>query len=906
MSPSKNNKKRLFIIDGYATLYRAHYALIRNPLTTTAGIPTSAVFGFANQVFQLLEEENPDYIVAAFDSKGKNFRHELYTDYKANRSAMPDEIQTQLPYLWELLDGMNIPVLRIEGVEADDIIGTVAKMCEKDDLQCNIVSGDKDFMQLINDKTLLYAPQARRREKEVFNAQKVSEKWGVGPEHIIDLLGLMGDSSDNVPGVEGVGPVTAKKLIQKFGSMEKIYENIDQIENEKMREKLLNNKDNAFLSKQLVTILTDVTVDASLSDFEKKEANNKKLESIFKELEFTGLLKKIGSDTSISPETVQRKKEYDLITSLDRLQSFADSIKEGEWLSVDLETTSVNPMIAEIVGFSFSVKKDTGVYVPIHFKDKVDNLFGDNDLEIAINILKPVLENEKIPKTGQNIKYDALIMKRFGIDLQGIEFDTMIAAHLINPNARSYKLDNLSLSHLNYKMVPIQDLIGSGRNQITMDQVDLADITFYAAEDADVVIELTDIFLKELKKQDLYSYFKEIEIDLLPVLIDMQFHGIFVDRNYLLSRSKEIGIKLDALEKSIVKLAGKEFNLNSSQQLAEILFDQLNLPMIKKRSTAEAILTKLKEYHELPSLILGYRKLFKLKNTYLDPIPNNINEITNRVHSSFNQTMTATGRLSTSSPNFQNIPIRTEDGKEVRKAIKAQSDDYQILSADYSQIELRVMAHLSKDEALTKALNDGEDIHTFTAKNVFNVKEDQDVLPEMRRIAKIVNFGIMYGAGSFRLSQELGIPFAESKKIIDVYFEKYKGIKQYMENTKLLVKKDKSVQTLLGRKRAVWDSDSQNQVRRDAAERMAINMPIQGTAAEMIKLAMIRIDKDLKENNLKSKLILQIHDELLLEVHNNEIDYVTEMVVKHMKDAMDLDVPIEIDCGVGSSWYEAH
>ena len=906
MSPSTNNKKRLFIIDGYATLYRAHYALIRNPLTTTAGMPTSAVFGFANQVFQLLEEENPDYIVAAFDPKGKNFRHELYTDYKANRSAMPDEIQTQLPYLWELLDGMNIPVLRIEGVEADDVIGTIAKMCEKDDLQCNIVSGDKDFMQLINDKTLLYAPQARRREKEIFNAQKVSEKWGVGPEHIIDLLGLMGDSSDNVPGVEGVGPVTAKKLIQKFGSMENIYENIDQIENEKLKEKLLNSKESAFLSKKLVTILTDVKVDASISDFEKKEVDKTKLESIFKELEFTGLLKKIGSGTNISPETVKRKKEYDLITSLDRLQSFADSIQEGEWLSVDLETTSVNPMIAEIVGFSFSVKKDTGVYVPIHFKDKVDNLFGDNDLEVATNILKPVLENEKIPKTGQNIKYDALIMKRFGIDLQGIEFDTMIAAHLIDPNARSYKLDNLSLSHLNYKMVPIQDLIGSGRNQITMDQVDLADITFYAAEDADVVIELTDIFLKELKKQNLYSYFKNIEIDLLPVLIDMQFHGIFVDRNYLLSRSKEIGIKLDALKKSIIKLAGQEFNLNSSQQLAEILFDQLNLPMIKKRSTAEAILTKLKEYHELPSLILGYRKLFKLKNTYLDPIPNNINEITNRVHSSFNQTMTATGRLSTSTPNFQNIPIRTEDGKEVRKAIKAQSDDYQILSADYSQIELRVMAHLSKDEALTKALNDGEDIHTFTAKNVFNVKEDQDVLPEMRRIAKIVNFGIMYGAGSFRLSQELGIPFAESKKIIDVYFDKYKGIKQYMEDTKLLVKKDKSVQTLLGRKRAVWDSDSQNQVRRDAAERMAINMPIQGTAAEMIKLAMIRIDKDLKENNLKSKLILQIHDELLLEVHNNEIDYVTEMVVKHMKNAMDLDVPIEIDCGVGSSWYEAH
>ncbi|MED5450997.1 MAG: DNA polymerase I [Candidatus Neomarinimicrobiota bacterium] len=906
MSLSKNNKKRLFIIDGYATLYRAHYALIKNPLKTTAGLETSAVFGFANQVFQLLEEENPDYIVAAFDSKGKNFRHELYEQYKANRSVMPDEIQLQLPYLWELLDGMNIPVLRKEGVEADDIIGTVAKMCEKDELQCNIVSGDKDFMQLINDKTLLYAPQARRKEKEIFDKDKVVEKWGVGPEHIIDLLGLMGDSSDNVPGVQGVGPVTAKKLILEFGSIENIYDNIDQISNEKLKEKLLADKDNALLSKKLVTILIDVPVNASITDFERKEVDKTKLESIFKELEFTGLLKKIGGDASAPIKTTEREKEYDLITTLKRLQDFADSIKEGEWLSVDLETTSVNPMIAEIVGFSFSVKKDTGAYVPIHYKDKVENLFGDNDLKVAIDILKPVLENEKIPKTGQNIKYDALIMKRFGIDLKGIEFDTMIAAHLISPNARSYKLDNLSLSYLNYKMVPIQDLIGSGRNQITMDQVDLADITFYAAEDADVVIELTEIFLEELKKQNLYTYFKEIEIDLLPVLIDMQFHGIFVDRNYLLSRSKEIGTKLDVLEKQIIDLAGQEFNINSTQQLAEILFDKLNLPMVKKRSTAEAVLNKLKDYHELPILILQYRKLFKLKNTYLDPLPDNINEITNRVHSSFNQTMTATGRLSTSNPNFQNIPIRTEDGKEVRKAIRAQSDEYQILSADYSQVELRVMAHLSKDESLIQALKDGEDIHTFTAKNIFNVKEGQEVLPDMRRIAKIVNFGIMYGAGSFRLSQELGIPAAESKKIIEAYFQKYKGIRQYMVDTKLLVRKEKSVSTLLGRNRAVWDSDSQNQVRRDAAERMAINMPIQGTAAEMIKIAMIKIDNDLKENNLKSKLILQIHDELLLEVHNNEIDYVKEMTIKHMKNAIELDVPVEIDCGVGPSWYEAH
>ena len=903
---SSKQQKRLFIIDGYATLYRAHYALIRNPLTNTAGTPTSAVFGFANQVFQLIDDEKPDYLVAAFDSKGKNFRHELYTDYKANRSEMPDEIQTQLPYLWELLEAMNIPILRVDGVEADDIIGTVAKMCDNENLQCNIVSGDKDFMQLINDKTFLYAPQARKRAKEIFDKKKVLEKWGVGPEHIIDLLGLMGDSSDNVPGVQGVGPKTAQKLIQDFGSIENIYEEINNISNEKMREKLLNSKDNALLSKQLVTILTDVKIDATINDFEKREMDSSKLEDIFKELEFSGLLKKIGSNKSINIESVKREKNYNNLITVDQLTSFVSSVKENEWLSVDLETTSINPMVAEIVGFSFSVKKDTGVYVPIRFKDKKDNLFGDDDLQTAIGILKPILENSNIPKTGQNIKYDALIMKRYGINLDGIAFDTMIAAHLISPNSRSYKLDNLSISHLNYKMVPIKDLIGSGKNQITMDQVTLEDISFYAAEDADVVIELTQIFLKELKNQKLYNYFMAIEIDLLPVLIDMQFNGIFVDKEYLAIRSDEIGIKIDALHNEITKLAGQDFNVNSSQQLAQILFDKLDLPMIKKRSTAEAVLSELKDKHELPKLVLDYRKLFKLKNTYLDPIPTNINPTSNRVHSSFNQTMTATGRLSSSSPNFQNIPIRTEDGKDVRKAIRAQSSDYQIFSADYSQIELRVMAHLSQDEALVQALNNGEDIHTFTAKNIFNIHNDEDVLPEMRRTAKIVNFGIMYGAGPFRLSQELDVPFGEAKKIKDAYFSKYKGIEDYIAKSKLLIKSEKSVQTLLGRKRAVWDSDSQNKIRRDAAERMAINMPIQGTAAEMIKIAMIKIYKDLKDNNLKSKLILQVHDELLLEVHKDEVDYISEMVIKNMKKAIELDVPIEIDCGFGPSWYEAH
>lgn len=904
MSPGK--QKRLFIIDGYATLYRAHYALIRNPLTNTAGTPTSAIFGFANQIFQLIEEEKPDYLVAAFDSKGKNFRHELFSDYKANRSEMPEEIQTQLPYLWTLLKGMNIPVLRVQGVEADDIIGTVAKQCNDKDLQCNIVSGDKDFMQLINDDTYLYAPQARKREKEIFDSNKVIEKWGVGPKNIIDLLGLMGDSSDNVPGVQGVGPKTAMKLIKEYGSIENIYDNIDTIKNEKMRDKLLSNKDNAILSKQLVTILTDVNIESSLEDFKLREMNFTKMEEIFKELEFTGLLKKIGSSEVPEKKSVERKKDYKNILTIDQLFEFTEAIEQGKWLSVDLETTSINPMLAEIVGFSFSMKKNTGYYIPIQFKDKEENLFGNNDLEEVIRILKPFLEDENIPKTGQNIKYDALILKRFGVELQGVEFDTMIAAHLLNPNARSYKLDNLSLAHLNYKMVPIKDLIGTGKNQITMDQVTLEDISFYAAEDADVVIELTEIFMKDLKKQKLFNYFKSIEIDLLPVLIDMQFNGIFIDKEYLESRSQEIGKKIDILQKDIIKLAGESFNLNSSQQLAVILFDKLQLPMIKKRSTAEAVLKELKQKHPLAELILNYRKLYKLKNTYLDPLPSNIIPVTNRVHSSFNQTMTATGRLSTSNPNFQNIPIRTEDGKEVRKAIRAQSNEYQILSADYSQVELRVMAHLSGDESLITALNNGEDIHTFTAKNIFNVDDNDRVLPEMRRVAKIVNFGIMYGAGPFRLSQELDIPFGEAKKIKDAYFEKYKGIEQYIENSKIQIKDSKSVETLLGRKRAVWDSDSQNKIRRDAAERMAINMPIQGTAAEMIKLAMIKIHQKIKSENLKSKLIMQIHDELLLEVHKDEIDYISKIVIEYMRDAMKLDVPIEIDFGIGPSWYEAH
>ena len=908
MSSNLTARKRFFIIDGYAILYRAHFALIRNPLITSYGLHTSALFGFANQVLKLIRSENPDYIACAFDSKEKTFRHKMYKEYKANRPKMPDELQMQLPHLWDMLEAMNLPVLKKPGVEADDIIGTLAVQAEKERLDTYIVSGDKDFMQLMNNHIFMYAPGTRKSpEPIIYDPVKVEERWGVPPEKIIDLLGLMGDSSDNVPGVAGVGEKTAVKLIKEYGSLEGALANSDKITNKRVYNGLKDGVENAKLSKELVKILTEVDLTYTVTELEKRDMDLDACAEKFTELEFHALIRQLTPESKavLKPKISDTEKQYKIILSEKDLDELVKELGQAKRISFDLETTSVLPMGADIVGLSFSTVPGSGWYIPILYLEKEKDNFGKNDLNTVLDKLEPIFHDNSRAKTGQNIKYDALILKQHGITVQGLEFDTMIAAHLLNPAARSYKLDILSLEYLNHEMVPIEDLIGKGRNQITMDQVPLEKAAFYAVEDADIAFQLTEMLELKLQEAGLQEFFTDIEMPLVPVLLEMEHAGTFVDPEFLKSMSSEIDTKLDGLIASIYKLSGTEFNINSTQQLANILFDILGLPQIKKRSTAENVLKQLQEYHELPKRILEYRKYNKLKNTYVDALPELINDKTGRIHTTFNQTIAATGRLSSTNPNFQNIPIRTDEAREIRKSFRAQKDGWKIFSADYSQVELRIMAHFSRDKGLIAAFQNGEDIHSRTASHVFNVPIDL-VLPEMRRTAKVVNFGIMYGAGPFRMSQELGIPRKEAVAIIESYFEQYPGIQNYIDTTLEKARNNKYVETILGRRRPVWDADSDNGLRRQAAERMAINMPIQGSAAEMIKLAMIAIQKEMIQRGMKTKLILQIHDELLFEFPNDEEEILVKLVVNKMENAMELSVPIIVDHGIGETWYDAH
>ena len=900
----KQKLKKLFIIDGYAILYRAHYALIRNPLITSYGFHTSALFGFTNQLIKIIKDENPDYLVCAFDSKEKTFRHKIYSDYKANRPEMPEELQKQIPHLWELLDGMNIPVLRKPGYEADDIIGTVTESVLDKKIQSYIVSGDKDFMQLINDKIFLYTPGKRNSAPDIYDKDGVIKKWGLPPEKIIDLLALMGDSSDNVPGVAGVGIKTAVKLLKEYDNIESVLDNASKISNKRVHNGLMNGRDKAFLSKELVTIIKDVDVDTNVENFLLKSFDQEALGKKFEELEFYALLKYLAID---APETFTKKEEknYQTILDLKALKEMVDELKNAKYVSIDLETTSVNPMLAEIVGISVSYNKNSAFYIPILYPEKKKNNFGVNDLEVVLSIMKEFLENKDIRKIGQNIKYDALILYRHGVKVSNIFLDTMIAAHILNPAAKSYKLDALSIEFLNYNMVPIEDLIGKGKDQITMDLVPLDKISYYAAEDADIVFQLAEIFAPKLEENGQLNFFADIEMPLIDVLMKMENEGVYVDEDLLNEMSLKIGERLDLLVKEIYKIAEEEFNINSTQQLAKILFDNLKLTQIKKRSTAENVLKELVNEHELPELILSYRKLNKLKNTYIDALPASINKKTKRIHSTFNQTIAATGRLSSTGPNFQNIPIRTVDGREIRKSFIAQQKNWGIFSADYSQIELRIMAHLSEDKELCNAFKDNLDIHDRTASLIYNVPLD-DVQPEMRRTAKVINFGIMYGAGPFRISQELGISRKAAQEIIKQYFIQYSGIQNYIDDTLSKARSDNYVETILGRRRYVWDVNSENALKKQAAERVAINMPIQGSAAELIKIAMIDIQKNIENDKLKSKMILQIHDELLFEYPLDEEEHLISMVKKSMENAMSLNVPIIVDYGFGKDWFEAH
>lgn len=902
---SSSGKKRLFLIDGHAMVYRAHFAMIRNPLITTDGRHTSALFGFINSMFKILRDENPEYIAIVFDSREKTFRHEMYPEYKATREKMPDELREQFPHLWRLVDAMNIPRLEMPGYEADDIIGSLASMAKNEGIKSYIVSGDKDFMQLVDEDIQIYSPGRLSKPTIIYDREKVIEKWGVTPEQIIDLLGLMGDSSDNVPGVAGVGKKNAVKLIEEYGSIGEALDHAEEVKNKRVREGLINGREVAILSRELVTILTDLPLSTSVDELERTDFNFDDLEDIFRDLEFFRLEKQLNDFRTDKVTSKIQEKNYMCVDNIEKLKLMLESLKSAKLISMDIETTSKDPMRAEIVGLSFSIGVNEGWYIPIQFLGKDQDLFGEDDLDYVLSELKPIYEDPQIQKCGQNIKYDLLVLKNSGIEVQGVVFDTMIAAHLLKPELRSYPLGNLSIEYLNYRMQPISDLIGTGKDQKSMADVPLKDITHYAVEDADIVYQLVPILKRNLKDSQLIKFFNMVEMPLVPVLVQMEYNGVYVDKDFMGDLSIWMDKKLDAATQEIYSLAGTEFNINSPQQLAQVLFDILHLPKIRKRSTNVNVLEKLKSQHPVPEKILEYRKFQKLKSTYADAIPRLIHSKTGRIHSSFSQTIATTGRLASSNPNFQNIPVRTEEGREIRKAFRPQREGWIIFSADYSQIELRVMAHLSGDESLREAFQKGEDIHSRTASNIYGVSLE-DVLPEMRRTAKVVNFGVMYGAGPFRMSQELGIPMGEAQKVIDTYFNQYPCIKDFIDQTLHQAREKKFVQTMLGRRRYCYDINSSNQRIRSAVERAAINMPIQGTAAEMIKLAMIKIHDRMRNKNYKAKMILQIHDELLFEIPEDEFEDLKDIVIYEMENAMELDIPIVVDCGIGNSWYEAH
>ena len=896
--------KRLFLIDGMAQIYRAHFAMIKNPLITKDGRQTSAIFGFMNSLFKLLRDENPDYIAVVLDCKEPTFRHKLYTEYKATREKMPEELVEQLEPLYEVISHTNIPMLKKPGFEADDIIGTLVKKAEQAGLITYMVTGDKDMMQLVSDSTFMYAPGNRFKPTTIYDKIKVKEKWGVGPDGIIDMLALVGDTSDNVPGVDGVGPKTAKKLLEQYKDIETILEHADEAQNKRVRAGLQNGRDLVHLSRELVTIHCDVPVEFHVEELIRKDMDGEALAHDFQDLEMYSLITQVEalSGNAVVP-LEQPDKNYQTILTQTELDSLITTISNAELISFDLETTSVKSLEADIVGLSFSVKANTGYYIPVEYPEKESK--PGLTLDIVLENLKPIFENDSNRFCGQNIKYDALVLSRYGIHLENIVFDSMIAEYMLHPEKNSYKMDYLSIDYLNYRMVPIDALIGTGLHQKSMAEVPLEDIAFYASEDADIAFQLAGILKDKLEEESLFEPYNEIEIPLIPVLTTIEKNGVYLNLDFLAELSRKFGEELELLTEKIHQMAGREFNINSPKQLGEILFDELELKPIRKRSTAVEVLQVLKNYHPLPEEVLKYRHLAKLKNTYVDAMPNYVNKATGRVHTSLNQTIAATGRLSSTSPNFQNIPIRTETGREVRKAFVSQNSDWVILSADYSQVELRIMAHYSQEPELISAFAEDADIHSRTAAMVNGITESE-VTADQRRSAKVVNFGIMYGAGPYRMSQELGINIADAKTLIDNYFDTYPGIRKYMDETLSLARDRGYVETLYKRRRKTGNLNASNRNIVQAEERVAINMPIQGTAADIIKIAMINIHKKMDSENYQSKMILQIHDELLFECPQAEVEKLAAMVIEEMEGAVQLSVPLKVDWNYGKSWYEAH
>jgi len=905
----------LFLLDGMALAYRSYFAFVRNPLINSKGINTSGVFGFASTLIRILKAEKPDYIAVVFDTSAPTFRHKRFPEYKATREKMPDELREQIPVIRHVVDAFSIPVIEKEGFEADDVIGTLARQAEARDMDVYMVTGDKDFMQLVSPQIKMYSMKRSEGEADILDPEGVQQKVGLPPEKIIDYLGLMGDTSDNVPGVPGVGPKTALALIQEFGSMQEVLDHVDRVSRKSVQEKLQQNREQALLSRELVTIHTNVPLDVEVHDLQAQPPDREALISLFQELEFHRLLDEISTFFEDAPEEIE--KQYHTVDTADAFDTFVRDLQKQSVFSLDLETTALEPMSAEIVGLSFSWNPGEAFYLPVRVPgEDTGDLFEDPkaQLQKILGTLKPVLENPEKRKCGQNIKYDMLVLKRHGIEVRGVDFDSMVAAYLIDPSARQYNIDALALQYLHYKKIPTKELIGTGRQQITMDLVSVDKISEYACEDADIAFRLRKVLEPRLEQDNLTSLFQEVEMPLVSVLMMLEENGVALDTDLLAAMSQDMQHQLDGIESAIYEMAGETFNINSTQQLGKILFEKLKVHELlggrKPRRTKTGYSTDVRvleslSAHPLPKKLLDYRQLTKLKSTYVDALPALICESTGRVHASFNQTVAATGRLSTSNPNLQNIPIRTELGREIRKAFVAQEPGWKLISADYSQIELRLMAHLSGDETLLESFKNGEDVHRRTASEIFDIAPES-VTDDHRRQAKTINFGIMYGMGPYGLASRLSISNEEAQNFISAYFSRYPKVNEFIAQTIAAAYKQGFVTTLLNRRRYLPELKSDNRNIRDFGERTAVNTPIQGTAADMIKIAMIRIAERLQKENWQSRMILQIHDELLFECPETEIKKLNDLVKKEMEGAIRLRVPIQVDVGVGSSWFEAH
>jgi DNA polymerase-1 len=891
----KSATKTIYLVDGTSYIHRAYHA-IRN-LTNSQGLPTNAIFGFTRMLIKLLDEKSPEFVALAFDVKEPTFRHQIYKDYKATRPPIPDDMAVQIPYIKKVVDGFNLAIVEKPGYEADDLIGTIARWGTAQGFSVVIVSGDKDFRQVLSEHTVMWDSMNDR----LTDYSAIRRDYGLEPEQLIEVMALAGDISDNIPGVPGVGEKTALSLIQQFTSLENLFENTYRITKPALRNKLEQFKDQALLSKKLVTINSAVPLDVSIEDLKLRQPQKKRLAKLFRELEFKSLMDRFSEHAELS------KKDYRIILNGDELNSLITAIRKKGSVCVDTETTSKNPLTAELVGLSFCVEPGTAFYVPLqHTGEGSESQIDSNK---ALPVLRDVLCDDSVGKIGQNIKYDAEVLAKYDINLRGIQFDTMIASYVIDPTLRQHNLDYLAQHYLGYKMVSYKEVTDHQKDK-NFATVDIRRAKEYSCEDAEITILLKSLFDRKLRDTDNYALFHDLEMKLIPVIMDMEMTGIKIDVDFFKTMSKRFTDELASIENRILHLAGEKFNINSPQQLGYILFDKLKLPVKKKTrkksgySTDVEVLSELADLHEIPSLLLRFRTINKLKSTYLDALISLVNPITGRIHTSYNQTVTATGRLSSSNPNLQNIPIRTEEGREIRKGFIAEGDRL-LLSADYSQIELRVFAHYSDDPVLVEAFQRGEDIHTRTAAEVFDV-DSRMVTPEMRRMAKTINFGIIYGMGPIKLAKELGISKKVAQAYLDNYYERYRGVKNFKEKILSQAKDNGYVSTLLKRRRYLPNIANENGNLRGEAERAAINTPIQGTAADLIKLAMIHIADKLRGDKLETKMLLQVHDELVFEVPKEELALARSLIKDEMEGVYPLNIPLKVDINWGKNWAEAH